>query len=59
MPDSRTLPEHVTLPLLTLVTRNSLDEDYQHVADRKAEAGRRTASLRRGGGPRSSPGCSA
>lgn len=39
MPDSRTLPEHVTLPLLTLVTRNSLDEDYQHVADRKAEAG--------------------
>lgn len=39
MPDSRTLPEHVTLPLLTLVTRNSLDGEYQQVADRKAEAG--------------------
>ncbi|HET6667839.1 MAG TPA: DUF881 domain-containing protein [Intrasporangium sp.] len=37
MPDSQTLPEHVTTPLLTLITQNSLDEDYQHVADRKAE----------------------
>ena len=37
MPDSQVLPEHVTLPLLTLITRNSLDEDYQHVADRKRE----------------------
>jgi uncharacterized protein YlxW (UPF0749 family) len=39
MPDDRTLPEHVTLPLLTLITRNSLDEDYLHVADRKAAEG--------------------
>ncbi len=37
--DRQPLPEHVTLPLLTLITRNSLDEDYQHVADRKAAAG--------------------
>jgi uncharacterized protein YlxW (UPF0749 family) len=36
MPDSQTLPDRVTTPLLTLVTQNSLDEDYQHVADRRA-----------------------
>jgi uncharacterized protein YlxW (UPF0749 family) len=29
------LPEHVTLPLLTLLTQQSLDEDYQHVAERR------------------------
>jgi uncharacterized protein YlxW (UPF0749 family) len=36
MPDSQTLPEHVTTPLLTLITQGSMDEDYQHVADRRA-----------------------
>lgn len=43
MPDSqrsaRPLPERVTLPLLDVITRNSLDEDYQHVADQKRAAG--------------------
>jgi uncharacterized protein YlxW (UPF0749 family) len=44
MPDSRTspgrvLPEHVTLPLLEVITRSSLDEDYQHVAEARAAAG--------------------
>lgn len=32
----RPLPEHVTLPLLTLITKQSLDEDYSHVAERRA-----------------------
>ena len=44
MPDSQTspgraLPEHVTLPLLEVITRNSLDEDYKHVAEARAAAG--------------------
>lgn len=33
------LPEHVTTPLLTLITQRSLDEDYAHVAARRAEQG--------------------
>jgi uncharacterized protein YlxW (UPF0749 family) len=48
------LPEHVTEPLLSLITRRSLDADYEHVAARKRAAGietdthptpRRTAAL--------------
>src|SRR3546814_8794361 len=39
MPDRPRLPEHVTLPLLTLVTAQSLDGDYRHVADRKRANG--------------------
>lgn len=39
MPDKRPLPEHVTLPLLTKITRDSLDEDYQHAALRRQTAG--------------------
>lgn len=36
MPETLTpLPERVTTPLLTLITQLSLDEDYQHVADRR------------------------
>lgn len=35
----RGLPEHVTLPLLTLVTRTSLDEDYAYVAQRRGSQG--------------------
>lgn len=31
-----TLPAHVTTPLLTQITQQSLDIDYQHVADRRA-----------------------
>lgn len=38
MPD-KPLPEHVTTPLLTLVTTRSLDEDYAWVAARRQERG--------------------
>jgi uncharacterized protein YlxW (UPF0749 family) len=34
---SRELPEHVTTPLLALITTRSLDEDYAHVARRRTE----------------------
>lgn len=34
----RELPEHVTTPLLTLITTRSLDEDYAHVAARRTDA---------------------
>ena len=33
------LPEHVTTPLLTLITARSMDEDYAHVAQKRAAAG--------------------
>src|SRR5579862_897421 len=50
---TRTLPEHVTEPLLSLITQRSLDADYEHVAARKRASGvaedhpapRRTAAL--------------
>lgn len=42
MPGREPLPEHVTLPLLTVLTQSALDEDYQHAADQRG---------RRGGGP--------
>jgi uncharacterized protein YlxW (UPF0749 family) len=32
------LPEHVTTPLLTLITEHSLDDDYRLVAERRAGA---------------------
>jgi len=32
------LPARVTMPLLTLITQQSLDEDYLHVAERRAAA---------------------
>jgi uncharacterized protein YlxW (UPF0749 family) len=35
----RPLPEHVTTPLLTLITARSMDEDYAHVAQKRAAAG--------------------
>ncbi len=39
-PDAgRRLPEHVTTPLLTLITARSMDEDYAHVAQKRAVAG--------------------
>ena len=50
----RPLPEHVTEPLLTLITQRSLDADYEHVAARRRARGqdvdthpvpRRTAGL--------------
>ena len=33
------LPDHVTTPLLTLITTRSMDEDYAHVAQQRAAAG--------------------
>lgn len=33
------LPPSVTTPLLTLITQQSLDQDYQHVAERRAREG--------------------
>lgn len=33
------LPEHVTTPLLTLITSRSMDEDYAHVAARRGRTG--------------------
>lgn len=49
MPDSsyQSLPDHVTMPLLTLVTRQSLDQDYAYVAERRA-AGEEEPASRRG-----------
>ncbi len=32
----RQLPDRVTMPLLSLITQQSLDEDYLHVAERRA-----------------------
>jgi uncharacterized protein YlxW (UPF0749 family) len=48
MPDSpyQRLPEHVTLPLLTLVTRQSLDQDYAFVAERRAKGEEQPPSRR-------------
>ena len=43
------LPEHVTTPLLTLITQQSLDVDYQHVADRRAANGEPTRTAVRPG----------
>lgn len=36
---ARPLPEHVTTPLLSLITARSMDEDYAHVAQQRAAAG--------------------
>ncbi|MEZ5095424.1 MAG: hypothetical protein R2731_04530 [Nocardioides sp.] len=38
------LPEHVTMPLLTLVTRTSMDQDYAYVASRRAAGASRPAA---------------
>ena len=35
----RELPEHVTTPLLTLLTRQALEEDYRVVSERRAAGG--------------------
>lgn len=35
----RVLPEHVTTPLLTLLTEQALEEDYRSVAERRASEG--------------------
>ncbi|GAA4754606.1 hypothetical protein GCM10023350_45050 [Nocardioides endophyticus] len=38
MPDAPTVPDRARTPLLTLITQESLDEDYQHVAEQRAAA---------------------
>jgi uncharacterized protein YlxW (UPF0749 family) len=51
----RPLPEHVTTPLLSLITSRSMDEDYAHVARRRAEAEQEPATAEgttRAGRPR-------
>jgi uncharacterized protein YlxW (UPF0749 family) len=37
--ESAPLPDRVTMPLLTLVTQEAVDEDYVHAAQRRAAAG--------------------
>ena len=53
-PEGEQLPDHVTMPLLALITQRSLDADYEHVAARRRVSGqgrdphpvpRRTAGL--------------
>lgn len=47
-PDTdRRLPDHVTTPLLTLITARSMDEDYAHVAQQRAASGEGPAQDRR------------
>lgn len=43
----RELPEHVTTPLLTLITTRSMDEDYAHVAQKRAARGQTRAQTTR------------
>jgi uncharacterized protein YlxW (UPF0749 family) len=40
--EGQILPEHVTQPLLALITQRSLDADYEHVAARRRDTGRST-----------------
>jgi uncharacterized protein YlxW (UPF0749 family) len=42
------LPERVRIPLLQLITQESLDEDYHHVANRRHAAGHPAARSSRG-----------
>jgi uncharacterized protein YlxW (UPF0749 family) len=51
VPPPRPLPEHVTTPLLTLITTRSMDEDYAHVARRRQAAGKSSPAPRRGSWP--------
>lgn len=39
MPDRQRLPDHVTMPLLDVITRNSMDDDYRHVAAARGRSG--------------------
>jgi uncharacterized protein YlxW (UPF0749 family) len=44
-PDAESpLPEHVTVPLLSLITQRSLDADYEHVARRRQATGQTSPS---------------
>ena len=48
MPEAPPLPERVTLPLLTLITQQSFDEDYVHVAERRRGRAAPTGTARGG-----------
>jgi uncharacterized protein YlxW (UPF0749 family) len=39
MAEGSRLPDQVTMPLLTRITQQSLDEDYEHVAERRSGRG--------------------
>lgn len=39
MAEDRSLPEHVTTPLLSLITQQALEEDYRSVAERRLREG--------------------
>jgi uncharacterized protein YlxW (UPF0749 family) len=45
-PGGAPLPDRVTMPLLALVTREAIDEDYVHAARRRAAAGGAPSSVR-------------
>lgn len=42
--EGRPLPEHVTAPLLTVITARSMDEDYAHVAQKRRATGEPVAA---------------
>ena len=44
---TRDLPEHVTTPLLSLITQQALEQDYRSVAERRARDGSPVAPPRR------------
>ncbi|MBC9733965.1 DUF881 domain-containing protein [Nocardioides marmotae] len=50
------LPERVRLPLLTLITQQSLEEDYLHAAERRALAAREAGAPAPGSGAGSGSG---
>jgi uncharacterized protein YlxW (UPF0749 family) len=45
MPEAPTVPDRARTPLLTLITQESLDEDYQHVAEQRAAARARQGAV--------------
>jgi uncharacterized protein YlxW (UPF0749 family) len=45
--EARLLPDRVTMPLLTLVTREAIDQDYVHAAQRRAATGAPASTTQR------------
>jgi uncharacterized protein YlxW (UPF0749 family) len=50
MPEAPTVPDRARTPLLALITQESLDEDYQHVAEQRAAARARQGAADDGAG---------
>lgn len=50
MPDAPAVPDRARTPLLALITQESLDEDYQHVAEQRAAARARVGAVDDGTG---------